>query len=46
MGEVDDMCDSILLGKPSRITLEDSRGNLAAILALIKSAETGNPVKI
>ena len=46
MGEVDDMCDSILLGKPSRITLEDSRGNLATILALIKSAETGKPVKL
>lgn len=41
IGEVEDMADAILLGKPPRISLEDSRGNLAAILALIRSAQTG-----
>ncbi|MBI5932615.1 MAG: Gfo/Idh/MocA family oxidoreductase [Chloroflexi bacterium] len=46
MGEVDDMCDAILLGKPTRMSLEDSRGNVAAILALLQSAETGMPVKM
>jgi D-xylose 1-dehydrogenase (NADP+, D-xylono-1,5-lactone-forming) len=33
LGEVEDMCDAILLGKPSRISLADSRGNIAAILS-------------
>ncbi len=46
MGEVDDMCDAILLGKPTRMSLEDSRGNVAAILALLQSAEIGKPVKL
>jgi len=46
MGEVDDMCDAILLGKPSRMSLEDSRGNVATILALLQSAETGKVVKL
>jgi hypothetical protein len=38
LGEVEDMCDAILFNKPSRITLDDSRGNIAAILGLIDSA--------
>ncbi len=46
LGEVDDMCDAILLSKPPRISLEDSRGNIATILALIQSAATGKPVFI
>lgn len=46
MGEVDDMCDAILLGKPPRISLVDSRANIAAILALIESAETGHPIRL
>lgn len=46
LGEVDDMCDAILLGKPPRISLEDSRGNVAAILALLESAKTNRPVKL
>jgi predicted dehydrogenase len=46
MGEVDDMCDAILLGKPTRMSLEDSRGNVATILALLQSAEIGKPVKL
>jgi predicted dehydrogenase len=37
-GEVEDIEDAILLGKPPRISLEDSLGNIAAIDALIKSA--------
>ena len=46
IGEVDDMCDTILLGKPPRVSLEDSRANVAAILALLESANTGKPVRL
>ena len=46
LGEVEDMADAILLGKAPRITLEDSRGNVAAILALLESARRNAPVKI
>ncbi|GAB4539833.1 MAG: Gfo/Idh/MocA family oxidoreductase [Anaerolineales bacterium] len=43
-GEVEDLCDAILLGKPPRVSLTDSRANVAAILALIESAQSGKPV--
>ena len=46
MGEVDDMCDAILLGKPPRISLAESRGNVATILALLESANTGKAVRL
>jgi len=46
LGEVEDMCDAILLGKPPRVSLEDSRGNIATILALLESAHLGNPVTL
>jgi D-xylose 1-dehydrogenase (NADP+, D-xylono-1,5-lactone-forming) len=44
LGEVEDMCDAILHGKAPRISLEDSRKNIAAILALLESAKSGKPV--
>jgi xylose dehydrogenase (NAD/NADP) len=44
--EVEDMADAILLGKPQRVSLADSRLNTAAILALFESAKTGKPVTI
>lgn len=37
-GEIADMEDAVLLGNPPRISLEDSRGNVAAILSLIEAA--------
>lgn len=43
LGEVEDMADAILTGKAPRVTLEDSRGNVAAIQALLKSAREGAP---
>lgn len=43
LGEVDDMCDAVLLNKPPRISLSDSRGNIAAILALIESTNSKKP---
>ena len=46
IGEVEDMADAILLGKPPRISLEDSRSNVAAILALLRSAQEGSPIRI
>jgi D-xylose 1-dehydrogenase (NADP+, D-xylono-1,5-lactone-forming) len=46
MGEVDDMCDAITQGKAPRISHADSRGNVAAILALLESARTGKPVSL
>lgn len=46
LGEVEDMADAVLLGKPPRITLEDSRNNVAAILALLRSAQEGRPISL
>jgi xylose dehydrogenase (NAD/NADP) len=45
-GEVDDMADAILKGKPPRVSLKDSRGNVATIVALLQSAGQGRPVPI
>lgn len=44
LGEVEDMCDSILLNKPQRISLKDSRANIAVILGFIDSANQKKPV--
>lgn len=44
LGEVEDLCDAILNARPPRVTLEDSRGNIAAILGLLESADKGAPV--
>lgn len=46
IGEVEDIADAVLLGKPPLISLVDSRGNTAVILALIESAQTGRPVHL
>jgi predicted dehydrogenase len=45
-GELEDMADAILLGRPRRVTLADSRGNLQAILALYRSASTGRVERV
>jgi predicted dehydrogenase len=45
-GEVEDMADAILNGKPPRISLADSRANTFAILALFESARSGKPVRL
>jgi xylose dehydrogenase (NAD/NADP) len=46
LGEVEDMCDAVTQNKPPRISHEDSRGNVATILALLESARLGKPVNI
>jgi D-xylose 1-dehydrogenase (NADP+, D-xylono-1,5-lactone-forming) len=45
-GEVEDMADAVLLGKPQHIPLADSRANVAAIQALLQSAKEGKPVRL
>ena len=44
VSEVEDMSDAILLGRPPRVSLADSRGNVAVTQALFESARTGKPV--
>jgi len=46
LGEVEDIADAVLSGKCPRISLEDSRANVAAIRALLESARTGAVVKV
>lgn len=45
-GEVEEVADVVLEGKPPRISLLESRGNVATIEALLGSARTGNPVRL
>ncbi|GAB4503299.1 MAG: Gfo/Idh/MocA family oxidoreductase [Anaerolineales bacterium] len=45
-GEVEDLADAILLGRAPRISLADSRGNVAAITALLASAQQGKSVQL
>jgi xylose dehydrogenase (NAD/NADP) len=45
-GEIDDLAAAALDGKPQRVTLADSRANVATLLALLQSAKEGRPVKI
>ncbi|NWF63081.1 MAG: Gfo/Idh/MocA family oxidoreductase [Chloroflexi bacterium] len=46
LGEVEDLCNAIQGQKPPRVSLQDSRGNIAAITGLIKSAESGLSVQL
>ncbi len=46
LGEVEDMADAILHSTAPRISLQDSQANVAAILALLRSAREGRPVAI
>ena len=45
-GEVEDMADAILLGKTARVSLQDSRGNIGAVQALLASARSNRPVRL
>ena len=44
VSEVEDMAEAILRGKPQVVSLQDSRANVVAILALFKSAWSKKPV--
>jgi len=46
IGEVEDMADAILNGQTPRVSLEDSRGNVATIVALLRSAHEGRPMPV
>ena len=46
IGEVEDMADCILNGKSPRVSLADSRANVAVIVALLESARRGLPVGV
>jgi len=46
LGEVEDMADAILEGKDSRVSLHDSRANVAVINALLESARVGKAISI
>lgn len=46
LGEVENMADAILLGHEPRISLADSRANVAVISALLESARSGNSVPV
>jgi predicted dehydrogenase len=45
-GEVEDMANAILRGTQPRVSLADSRGNTATLLALYESARTGQPISL
>jgi predicted dehydrogenase len=46
LGEVENMADAILNGAPIRMSLADSRNNVATIQALLQSAAKGQPVRL
>ena len=46
IGEVEDMADAVLLGRQPRVSLADSRSNVAVILALLESARSGEPAPL
>ncbi len=45
-GEVEDMHDAILDGKPTRVSLAESRNHVATLCALYESARHGQPVRM
>jgi xylose dehydrogenase (NAD/NADP) len=45
-GEIEDLADAVLLGKPPRISLADSRANCASLVALLQSAREGRSVSV
>lgn len=46
LGEVEDMYEAVVHQKAPRISLADSRGNIAVILGLLNSAQTGRKITI
>lgn len=46
LGEVENMADAILNGAAPRISLADSRANVATLLALYQSAREGRPIRL
>jgi xylose dehydrogenase (NAD/NADP) len=44
--EVEDLADSVLKGMAPRVSLVESRGNMVALVALLRSAREGRPVPV
>ncbi len=44
--EVENLADAVLEGKPPRVSLADSRHNVATLAALLQSAREGRPVSL
>jgi predicted dehydrogenase len=43
--EIEDLADCVFTGRPARVSLAESRGNVATIVALLESAREGRPVR-
>ena len=43
--EIEDLADCVRTGREPRVSLAESRGNVATIVALLESARSGRPVK-
>jgi predicted dehydrogenase len=46
LGEIEDLADAVLRGKPPRVSLADSRGNIAALVALLESAKKNTVIRV
>ena len=44
--EIEDLADCVRTGRAPRVSLAESRGNVATIVALLESARTGRAVKL
>jgi predicted dehydrogenase len=44
--EIEDLAEAARTGRPSRVTLAESRGNVATIVALLQSAREHRPVRL
>jgi predicted dehydrogenase len=44
--EIEDLCAVVRTGRPPRMSLADSRANVAALLAFQRSAQEGRPVRL
>ncbi len=44
--EIEDLADAVRTGRPPRVSLAESRGNVATIVALLDSARAGRPVEL
>jgi predicted dehydrogenase len=44
--EIEDLAEAVAAGRPPRVGLAESRGNVATIVALLESAREGRPVKL
>jgi len=44
--EIEDLAEAVVGGRPSRVSLAESRGNVATIVALLESAREDRPVRL